>query len=298
MNGRNNRQTTNGRRLRLASLAPVLFATATVSVMLLSSASATVTNGFSYTPPYKTLGASIQVSSSVAGCGKYTVQKTPKWSPSLGILSVSASSKASGCQSPGVGTDAQWYSYLDLDVPTFKASSNSSVTLNETWAISLAGAWSLTPYTSCKLNYKVALSECLATASVQLYTYTILEDESNFSAGFDEAFNFVLDNYSTVENYSQYYNCNPTCTHSFGNFTFGGPSSGSFVFSQNVYNNFTAPFSLVKGDTYGVYVVFLVEAYAQAEAVHAKTTGSASAMAAFNMATLGNGAKLSLLTIT
>ncbi len=278
------------RPIRLTVVGSTAFAFLAASLMLLSPASASVTSGVVIIAPYTHVGASIQVSSGFAGCGKFTVQKQPKWAPKTGTFRTSATSNASGCQSPGLGTEAQWYTYLDLSIPV-TITANRSYTVNETWALNMLDSWAVTPYTHCKLNYAAALSECLATASVELYTYTIFEDLTNYTITF--SFVSAIADYATVENYSQLSCVSTPCTPIGGNYSFGSGTglSGSNTYVTSIYNNFTTPV-LNASHAYEVYVTFLVETDSEVELDNAKAKGTPSAEAKFNMGSLGNGALL------
>lgn len=253
--------------------------------MALSPATASVTGSIVIGAPFKSMGSSIQISTSVAGCGAYKVEKAPSWNKKTGEFRTAASSTASGCASPGIGTVAQWYTYLDLEQP-ITISANRAYQVNETWLVSATDSWNLTPYKSCKLNYAAPSSDCLATAGSEIYSYTIFEDLTNYS----ETFSFVtfLTNFSTVENYT--YCSGSPCTPSGGNFS-SGALSGSFSTTFYGYNNFTTAV-LNSTHKYEIYVVFLAETFAETQLVNAKAKGTASAAAAFNMGKGGDRAKL------
>ncbi len=290
--------TARARMRRLSALGSMGSLIFVVAVMALSPA-ATATNSattLTLTHPYKTLGASLQSSSSKSGCGKFKQTIAPAWSKGTGVYRTAGSATATNCVAPAVGNVAQWYTYMNLE-RDFKFTSTSAHNVNVTFTVDMAATESVTPFSSCKVNYKATLSECLVDAGVEVYTYTYIFDETNFS--YSMGFTTLATNYSTVENYSQYYNCGAAAPcHSFGNYstptlsnTFSGVLTGNTSFSTG-----TQP--IVRSHTYELEVTVLVEAFAEVEVQDAKATGAGSATASVDVGSSGRGITINSIVIS
>lgn len=276
----------NGLR-RIAAFSSGGLAIAAAALMLLAPMSA----GATVIIPVKKLGASVGYGVQTGACAKAKLLAAPKWTPSSGLFHTAGMVTAPKCGPSFSYNSAFLNSEVNLNtVIHFKANGNYTITV--AWTITEASVWNATPWSSCTLNYKVAYSTCLASASSEIFGYAYLYDQNNGSY-----FNFGTYiqsfNYTSTQNYSENYCYAGTCYHYGGNSTYGGPS-GSF--SGTVMQNSTVSATGTKWvnskDSYSLYVTLYVFLDASAYTQNAKATGTGSAIASMNLATLGNGAHL------
>jgi len=276
---------------RIAALGTGGVAMAIMALMLLAPLSAGVV-----IIPAKKLGATVSYGVSTGACSHAHQAVAPHWAAATGQFKTAGSAISPSCP-PGPSQNyGQWDAQLGLSaVLHFKTGTSHNITV--AWKITMASAWTATPYTSCALNYKIAISECLVTADAEVFGYAYLYDQNNGSY-----FNFgsyvTMSNYTTVENYSQNYCYAGTCTHYGGNYSFGGPS-GSFsgTFMQNSTIGAFGTYAVNNVDSYQLYIVLFALADAEAIVEGAKATGHGSASASVNMGTLGLGAQLVSVTV-
>ena len=265
---------------RIGAIGTVAGLTAVTALMLLAPVSTAASAAITFSHPYYSFGVSVQTSNDKSGCGKIKQIAPATFGRKAGTFHGAADVSATNCKSPLVGNTAEWYSYVNLE-RDFKFTSTATQTVNVSFIVKAAASWNTTPFTSCTLNYNVSLSECLVTSEVEIYSYTYIFDETNFS--YSMGFSTMLTNYTTTENYSQYYNCGgSTPCHSYGNFSFG--NSSSFSGALTGYTNFTtAGQTIVTTDTYQVETTILVLAISEVEVQGAKAKGAGSASASVSL---------------
>jgi hypothetical protein len=245
------------------------------------------------TIPIKSFGISTSYSVSNAGCAKAKQLVSPHWTGTAYLAAGKAN--APKCKPSPSGNYASWDAYINLQASVhFKTSGTHSI--NAAWAVTESSTWTVSPYSSCVLNYTVSYSTCTVTAGAEVYGYAYLYDQTNGSFVTYPSGSGGQSNFTTVENYSQNYCYSGTCYHYGGNVTFGG-GSGSFTGSF-YQNDSMASITVNKTHSYTLYVTVLVFADAEAEVIAAHSTGVGTASALVNMGTPGNGARLVGVTVT
>lgn len=284
------------KRWNRAGIGAAALAAGVSLLMIGAPISSAATAGIVFTHPYNSWGAYTQLSTESAGCGVEKTLSPVKWTKTSGLFHASAKTAAKNCKNPVTGNIGFWYTYLTLErYVSFPA--NGSANLNVSWKVVSNATWSVTPYTSCALNYAVYYSTCFASADVFVYSYAYLEDESNFSYFyFGSTSPSLVSHYASVQNYSQNYCYSGTCYHYGGNFS-SGNLSGSVSGPSLGYINLTAG-TVVAGDTYLIVISLLAEVISEVQVTNAVSTGAAAASAQLNMGTLGNNAFLAKVALT
>jgi hypothetical protein len=278
-------------RIGVIGSAGALFAV--TALMMLVPVTTATSAAIVLSHPYYSLGASIQSSNSKSGCGKYQQMIAPKWDKKTGVFRAAGAAHATNCNSPVVGNTGEWYTYLTLE-KYLKFTTAGTHNVNISFVVNDAASWNVTPFTTCTLNYKAAFSDCLVSSEVEVYTYTYIFDETNFS--YSMGFTTLTTNFTTIENYSQN-PCGASSPCPSGtNYTFG--ASGTSSGSMNGYTNFsTASAPIVTTDTYELEMSVLVLAVAQVDVESAKATGHGAAAASVDLGSAGRGIQVSSIVI-
>ncbi|MCI4331331.1 MAG: hypothetical protein L3K19_05735 [Thermoplasmata archaeon] len=290
------------------------FAAAVTLLMVLAPASAGGIHATKvYVPGYKHTVSQPNSYWSVSGCGKAKTS-TAKWNAHTGTITTADSASGSTC-GKSLGTVggsgyASAQSGISVAVP-FSVSSNGNHSVASAWSITLATSSSYTAG-ACpakNVNYHPALyqysyAECEAYTFLEFQVSGSVQDLSNSSWYGNYSYGFTY-NETGWQNYTDCYNYGtPTCTNNSGPFGYhygygyneAGFSAFSFSGTTGVtlWNNGT---KMVKGHHYVLDLNIYV--YASADAIQANLLGpwAGSAVAAINMATLGNGASLSSITV-
>ena len=267
-------------------------ALALAALLVLSplSAGATVIHA-----PYKSFGKQTFYGIGLGGCGKVK-GSAAVWAAPTATLHASGTATAPACKPSASINMGEYQAQASLsDVMKFKTAGSHNI--SSAWAFKVSDSWTTTPYTGCKLNYAVAFSTCVTTSEVELYTYSYLYDQNNGSYfNFGTFLNHA--NYTTQQNYSQNYCYGGTCTHYGGNTTFGGPP-GSFTGTMTGATNITVTGATAVNakDSYQLWIVLVVFVIAEAYIQNAVASGVGTAAASVNLATLGNGATLTSVTV-
>jgi hypothetical protein len=286
-----------GRLGRTATLGTTAAFVAVAALMFLAPLSAAATGAILV--PKRSIGATTQLDVQLAGCGKAHVGKAPHYATKTGVFLFSGTASAVPCKRAPMGSSAFNVGDLSMSAP-IKVKASGNYVINMTWRVTQTSSWNMTPFSSCTLNYAASYSICLVEAEVSVYAFTYLYDSNGSYFNFGGAgASFNPFNISYVENYSQNYNCAPTCTHGGGNYSYGGltgTDKGTFV--RSTVLNASGSYALTKGTTYTLEVIFEEFASAYAEVESATATGTPSAFASMNAGTGGNSAQLQTVTVT
>ena len=249
-------------------------------------------------PPYKGAVSQVYNSSSTGGCGavgKVVVKAV--WSPVTGIGHFADAGAAKSCAKSlaGIGgsSSGSGNGQFDVAVP---------VHIGTTGAHSVASTWSFKWTTSESLTVKgkcpaVKMSStgygyqyCSAYASAYLSGYSYLVDTTNGSYIYSTSYWSGVSNYSDTYNDTYCYNFN--CT-SYNN-TFGTPGSSSGSTTFTWWFNGT----MVKSHHYALVAYIYGAGYAGVSGYPNAGYKGSSGSGMVNLATLGNGAKLTGISIT
>jgi len=244
-------------------------------------------------PPYKGTVQQNYNSQSTGGCsaiGKNTAKAS--WSPVTGVghLGEVASAKTCGKSLAGVGGNSNGYASGEFEIAVpIKIATTGAHSVAAAWTISLTDSQKMTVGGVCpavKLNSLGAgYSYCDASSEAYVSGYAYLVDVTNGTYFYSTTYWSGLFNYSSQYNDTYCYNFN--CTSY--NYTYGTPSTFSGSASHTWYFNGT----MVKSHHY----VLIAYMYGGASAyLYGFPKSTASAMV--NMATLGNGAKLTGISVT
>lgn len=280
---------------RLLGYGSAVAALAVTAMMLLVPVSQAAGVSTLTSIPFKSIGVSTSVSQSSGACSKAKTLTMPHWTGTAFLTSAKVTSPK--CRAQASPNFASWDAYVNLQVPIhFKTSGSHNVSVS--WHLTAAGSWLVTPFGGCSLNYNVPQSYCESYADVFVTGYAYLVD-ANYSY-----FNFVsgssgVNNYSTVENYTNEVCSGSSCTHYTSNYstaTLSGSVSGSSY--QNETVGAFGTYAVNKTVSYTLYATLLVIVDVGAEIFNAKAITGGSAAASMNMGTLGNGAALVGITVT
>jgi len=290
-------------------------AAAVALIMVLSPASASVVNrSVVLTPAYKGTVSQPSTYLSVSGCAK--AKLTPAhWNAKTGLVTLADSGSAVTCAKSlgyvGGSSSAFTESYIEVAIPVH-AAHNGNNTVASAWSVNLASSstFSAAACPAKNVNYHPALYQyssayCEAGADLEFEVSSSVQDLSNTSWYSNSSYVYGY-NDSYNENYTDCYNYGtPTCyNYSYANSyhgSYGYNTAGVSSFTMNgasslvLYNNGT---HMVRGHHY----VLTFEAFVYTDLFAEKAnllgpwTGSASAV--INLATLGNGATLSSVSIS
>jgi hypothetical protein len=236
--------------------------------------------------PYK--GASTGYNSwSVSGCGKAKITSPATFNLKTGAggFSGSAAAKTCGKSFGGVGGSGYGSTSSEVQVAVKLPGHKGTTAVAATVALAWAGSNALVAGT-CTTSATASYSSCYRSASVDLYGYAYVIDETNGTYSY--ATNYFPGAYNS--SYNDTYCYSGTCYQ----YSYGTP--GSFTNSMSFTWNFTVK-SMVKSHVYALWFYFAGYVYASASTYNAVLTG-ASASASLNFATLGNGVTLTSVTET
>lgn len=256
-----------------------------VVVALLAPAPATAGVSAAYTrtltAPYT--GALVTPSGSwaVSGCSQAAVVKAAFFHPATGHGGLYDSAAAWTCARGGSsfsGSSAYASGGVGVTLPlSIYASRTHSIAVQ--WSVSAAGFQNLKPGT-CSLGTMSSVS-CSASAYVYLYAYAYLVDNTDGS-------------YYWASNYWSGLNAGTLRDSSYYSGVWYNTSSGNpGAFLLTSHPTFWINASLEKGDSY----TLSLEVYGSVSTSTSGWAGS-KADASLNMATLGNGADLTSVTVT
>ena len=291
------------------------FATAMTLLMILAPASgALVHPSIVLTPAYKNTVSSPNQYSSTTGCAKAT-SVASHWNAATGAISGAASGSAKTCpkaigyvggQSYGDGSDG-----MSVAIP-FKVASNGNHAISTAFSLKVASS-SAFAYGNCpKFNvhyppalnqYEYAYCEVLTFLSVYVNVNVVDLNNASWYSNYSYADAYTE---SYFENYTDCYNYGtPTCYNFTGphtysnNYSYNAAGFTSFSWngasSWSMWNNGT---NMVKTHHYAVILSISISVEGVAEFYNTIGHWTASASGVINMATLGNGAKVSSVTIS
>jgi hypothetical protein len=265
-------------------------------------------------PPYK---ASLGVPySGVAAIGCATAKaNSPKWVPSLGEISELVSAAARSCKAVGNnpgGGYSSGYSGSTIAIP-FRVGTNGqhSITSTLTVAMTTALAYTQGGCPAKSVNYHPPVGGnsqgyCFssATSTFRLHAYVMDLNNSRWSNS-NSSYGLSY-NLSYWENYTDCYSFGtPTCSNTTtGSSTANSAGSNEFGISSFVWTGattftlWTNGSSMHKADRFALVLEIYLMVSAQAQGLGLLSPWAGSAMGSINMATLGNGAKLSSITIS
>jgi hypothetical protein len=291
------------------------FAAAVTLLMMLAPAGAGAVHPLKvYSPAYKHTTSSGGVSYSVQGCTKAKASNGV-WHPATGVITALDSAAGTSCgKGPGkfVGSasSATVGSYVQIGIPiTVSHSGNNSI--GTSWSVNLASVFSVTapPCPTMNVNVNPPLNSyssayCQTGTSASFDPYSTVIDLSNSSWASNYSYGYIYNNsgwqnYSSCSNYGT-----PSCYNSTGpfnngyNFGYNEVGFGAFGFNGasafTLWNNGT---SMVKSHHYLLLVSLSIYVGAFAETWNLASGWAATSSASFNMATLGNGATLTSITV-
>jgi hypothetical protein len=264
-------------------------------LMAVSPAAAGVSAAATLHKPFKTLPESASVSVGVSGCAKAKTTSNPVWHWRTGIFTTAGQSNAPACKiHVGQTSLSQWDGSWNTQ-GQFYWSTVGSHYVSTAFKEAVTTSNAISSF-GCKLNFHAAYSECFA------WSYTYVEAgltvyNSNFST-FLSTYATIATNSSEQDNYSQR-TCNPTCTLSGGNFSFGTNGVSSTIASMTMTQNLTGAYSVTnKSQYYEYYFVILAFTITEAYTIDATATSPVTSTAQINMATAGNGFILGSLGFT
>jgi hypothetical protein len=292
-------------------------AAAVTLLMVLAPASAGVAPLKVMTPAYKHTVSQTNSYLSQSGCAKAKTV-AGKWNPGSGTLTGLASSSSSSCPKVlgGVGAYSSGYAQTSMVVAVpFTVSKGGNHSISEAISVNLAESSALTtgacPAKNVNYNpplYGSSYAYCEAGAFVEWEMYAYLADLSNNSwYNYNSSSAFAY-NSSYITNYTDCYNYGtPSCSNSSYGSSYGyaygynapGFSSSTFMWngatSFSMWNNGT---NMVRGHHYILEVNMYVYTDTYVDAYNLLGHWAASASGLVNMATLGNGATVSSITVS
>ncbi len=233
-----------------------------------------------------------------AGCASGSSAKAPDWDAKTGTFRVAGGAKAPSCKVSGNAVSyAEWDGSWNTQT-TFQFKSNGSQQLNWSWKLKVA-ADTATPAFACKLNYKVALSECYSWGYVFMEIGYQVFDDTNFSQ-FTGGYTTLFYNSTGQENYSTCVGAGCSPLSSNGTFSPSASSSLSTTLTGSTVADMSGANAVANdSNTYDYYFTIIAIAIAYAYTVNAKvTSGSDVASAAINFGTGGNEFDLESFTIS
>jgi len=311
------RGTLRGRPSRLLAAGTTGLAMAVTMLMVLSpvSAGATVHPATVLKAPYKGTTSSPNWYGSATNCG-VAKGSAGKWVPTTGGITASDSASAKTCGKNigyvGGGSYAYWSAGVTIAIPIkILTTANHSIGVSFTLTVASAQSYShgLCPtkfitWPPAKYTYESA--GCQTYADVYFDLGANLIDITN-SSWYHHNYTYVdVYNDSYWSNYSSCYNYGtPSCYNQSGNYSYHGAYSynapgattcslsGTCTFTM--WTNSTAPMPRTDRWMLEIYLYTSADASASYSNVAGPFVGSAAA--SVNMATLGNGAKVTSVTV-
>ena len=252
-----------------------------------------VAAGATMVPPYKGSVSANYNSQSTGGCsavGKIVAKAA--WSPVTGIghFADAASAKSCAKSLAGIGSGSNGYASgeFEIAIPVHIATTGAH-SVAPTWMFTIADSQKMSVGGVCPAVKISATgygsSYCDASSEAYVSGYAYLVDTTNGTYFYSTSYWSGFFNYSSQYNDTYCYNFN--C--SYYNSSYGAPSTFSGSTSHTWWFNGT----MVKSHKY----VLITYVYGGASAyLYGYPKSSASAMV--NLATLGNGAKLSSISVT
>jgi hypothetical protein len=287
---------------------------AVTMLMVLSpvSAGATVHPATVLKAPYKGTTSSPNWYGGVTNCG-VAKGSAGKWVPLTGAITGTDTSSAKTCgKNVGGGSSGYWSAGVTVAIPIkILTTANHSIGISMSLAVTSASSYAHGLCPTKHITYPPALysyesAGCQAAAYLYLDLGAYLVDLTNSSWYHYNYTSLYAYNDSGWSNYSSCYNYGtPSCYNSSGNFSYHGAFgynapgaatcglTGTCTFT--LWSNSTAP--MPRTDRWAVEIYFYssADSYASYSNVAGPFVGSAAA--SINMATLGNGAKVTSVTI-
>jgi len=252
-----------------------------------------VAAGATMVPPYKGSVVSNYNSQSSGGCKAVGKNVAPAgWSSVTGIghLAEAASAKSCAKSLAGIGGSSSGYASGEFEIAIpVKIGSTGTHSVSPTWMFTLADSQAMSVGGKCPAVKISATgygsSYCDASAEAYISGYAYFVDITNGTYFYSSNYWSGFFNYSSQYNDTYCYNFN--C--SYYNSSYGAPSSFSGSTSHTWWFNGT----MVKTHHY----VLITYVYGGADA-YLYGYPASSATASVNLATLGNGAKLTSISVT
>jgi len=302
---------------RLLAAGTTGFALAITLLMVLSpmSAGASVHPATVLKAPYKGTASSPSWYGGTQGCGT-AKGSSGKWTATTGVLTGSSTTTAKTCGKVigyvGGYNSGYWSSSVEVAVPIkILTTANHSIGVGATVTSTTTYAYNHGACPTKLIHYPPAYGSyqyayCEAGVYVYWELYASLVDLSN-SSWYKHNYTYVeAYNDSYYQNYTDCYNYGTvTCYNTTGNHSYHGPFgynapgylgcslSGSCSFT--LWTNSTAP--MPRTDRWAVIVSLYMETNGYASSVNVAGAFLAAATASMNLATLGNGAKITSVTI-
>jgi hypothetical protein len=265
--------------------------------------------------PYKGTGTIPSTYLSSYGCGT-TKALTPKWSGVTGVVHMSDSATAPSCKQVGPfgsgGGSAYMSASLEILIP-FKVATTGNHSVASSWAVKIASTH-MSKYGGCpakNVNYFQTLyhsqtGECYSSSYLDLYFDSYVIDLSN-SSWYGTNYSYASGyNSSYFQNYTYCYNYGtPSCSNSTYSSNYSSaysnnaPGWAAFVWNGGTtFTAWTNSTAMNKADKFALLVYVSVYGSVNTVAENLLMPWPAVSAASVNMATLGNGATLSSVTIT
>lgn len=248
---------------------------------LMALAPATLGNGV--TIPIKSFGVTISTSTTAGACGHAKIVKSLTFSSTTGDLKGAVAAKSPACSHRVSANEAYATDSMNLVNPNFRFPHSGSYKMFVNWSFTVNESWSMTPYTSCTLNYADPNSLCMVYTEDTIYAQPYLYDQSNsswngYGFNFSSPVDIYLKSFAYVENTT------------FGNFSFGVPGPGSFSGTLKGTNTFSlsGAAAINASNHFTFDIIFEIQTLTFAYAQDARTTGAASAAATIDMASGSN----------
>jgi len=285
-------------------------------LMILSPASAAVVHPTVLVPAYKNTVSQPNSYMDTSGCAKIKTGN-PTWAPATGVITGSAGASAKTCAKSlgyvGGNSYASGSPTMEVAFP-LKVASNGNHAIGTSITVKIAASSSFTySSTNCKFNvhYPPATGSyyyayCESGADISLYVSASVMDLNNASwhsnYSYADAYNdSYFENYTDCYNYAGTPTCyNFTGTNSYANaYSYNAAGFSTFawngVTSVSMWTNGT---NMIKSHHYVLVLSVGVSASAFAEKANIIGAWSGSGVALVNMATLGNGAKVTSIVIS
>lgn len=292
-----------------------LLATVSLLMVLAPASAGAVHPAYVLKAPYKGSVSTPNSYSYWAGCAS-AKSVTTKWAPLTGMVTGSNSDKAVVCKKTlgGIGSSSYGSSGtgITIGIP-FKVASTGNHSIGSAVSVTLAGSSALTtsgcPAKNVNYNpplYTSSSAGCSDSTSLNANFYAYVVDATNTS--------WYNSNYSYAQAYNYTYWGNSTYCYNYGtpacSNTTGGSSYGA-AYAYNapgwtgftwagttVFTMWTNGTNMVKTDKFVLVLNIGLGHSASVYAYNLLAYWAGSASASINMATLGNGATLSSITIS
>jgi hypothetical protein len=257
-------------------------------LLAMAPASGAVSPKMTLKSPYGGTLASTGNSGSIGGCSaKVTNPVKATWNSKNGSVTMSGTSKAGSCPGVNQGSNAYVSTYVTVAIPI-------PIAVNGTHTITIQWSWHVALPTSLKASGKCpsavinangyGSSYCSASAYANVNGGPHIEDLTNGTTWYPSNYWSGANNGSNINSNEYCYSGTCSFYNSTGH-TVGGTGAGAFTWWINA--------TLSKGDK----VIVVLQVYGNANSdEYGFPAGTASS--AFNLATLGNGGKLTSITVT